>query len=130
MGAFVQRSIPWAWVALALLPACGGREVALINETNQTPASQAPVDRKLTCVGQHDGSSWTCNDDVDGHSYVMSCARTPNGQADCACNEDGKNVKTFTTSADVLGPANTQSAMVFTGDIGCGFPPGSSLDSP
>ena len=126
----MHRSIPWAWLALALLPACGGREVSLTDETAPAPVSQAPVDRSLSCVGQHDGSSWTCSDAVGGHAYVMSCARTPNGEADCACNEDLKNVKTFTTTADVLGPASTQSAMVFTAGTGCGFPTSDSVESP
>jgi hypothetical protein len=115
---------------LAFLTACGGRELSLTDDAGPTAVSPVPVDRALSCVGQHDGSSWTCSDDAAGHAYVMSCARTPNGQADCACNEDGKNVKTFSTAADVLGPASTQSAMVFTADNGCAFPLSEPVESP
>jgi hypothetical protein len=71
------------------------------------------------CGGTSD--SCTCQNDANGHVYVMDCSVGSNGTTTCFCETDGNVTSQFTPTAAVCS-ATGGASTAFSSSTGCGYP--------
>jgi len=67
------------------------------------------------------GSSCSCQNDTNGHAYVLDCSVDSSGKTTCFCEEDGTVTSQFSPATATCSDLSALGS-VFSASTGCGYP--------